>query len=256
MSSISYIIPCFINDEETLEITKNAVVSCKESAPYAQMVLIDNGSTIGGGYLRSQADVYVRFLGNRGYTYGVNAGLGVASGEILAIVNNDIRISPNWYHQVVPILNDRSVATVHLRMTDYDQPFVYGAAVIKSGKERWCQNSCVITTRRFLNQMGKLEECSEPYPGRFDLNFGIGGGYDDWDFYFRVRRYGRTVYTDKACFQHKHSHTLKKLGPNREKVVRQNREYFIEKYGKDAETLFALEFPEQMHIPYWKGFEL
>src|SRR3990167_6977390 len=86
------IMPCHIMTEEHLHLTKQAVSTFGE----CELIVIDDASIIGGGYLRSIADTYVRNKENLGYGRSVNKGLKLATNEYIAIANNDIRVSPNW----------------------------------------------------------------------------------------------------------------------------------------------------------------
>lgn len=233
----SVVIPCWVNDEEVWQATNACIESFRASGD-VELIIIDNGSKVGGGYLREMADLYLRYPKNLGYTVAINDGIKLANGEMIALANNDIRVAPNWIEVCQEILKDESVGTVHPKMTDYDVPFAYGDLVAKTGRERWCQNSFVATLHHDFF---------------FDEHYGIGGGADDWDFYFTLRANGySTCYTNKTCFQHLHSFSLKKLGRERDLVREQNLKYFKDTWGKSPEELFAEQFPEQLKED-WKG---
>lgn len=233
---ITVIMPVYITTEETLELTKAALHSLGE----VRLILIDNASTLGGGYLRSIADVYVRNQQNLGYAKAVNQGLQLAGEGMVAVANNDIRVSPNWAQVATTVLADPAVYSCHFRMIGYDEPMMYGNSIVKTGKERWCTSSFFV-----LN---------EGWHQLYDEKF--FNTYEDWDYWKRIRKGGRyTAYTDRACYQHKHSHT-QSLMPNRGEYDQANREYFIKKWGKSAEELFAEEFPDQVMVEYWKGFAI
>jgi GT2 family glycosyltransferase len=219
------------------------------------MILIDNGGTLGGGYLRSMASVYIRFPINLGFTPAVNIGIKIANAKMIAILNNDIRVPNNWATICKEILaNNKWVATVHPKMQPYNEPFKFGDLVAVGGRERWCGNSFVVTSRAFLETFRHEEEGKEPFPGLLDENYGVGGGADDWDMAFRVRKLGKQCYTNKTAFQHLDSFTLKKLGAEREKIVQANDEYFTKKWGIKKEDWFAREFPDQVKEDWRGGF--
>lgn len=236
MKDFTVIMPCWIVNEELVELTKNAIDSLGE----VTLILIDNASPIGGGLLRERADIYIRNRENLGYAKAINEGLKLARTKLIAITNNDIRVSPNWQEVAREVLEEPRTYSCHLRMTDYDVPFQYGQKTVYQGMERWCTGSFyVIGWRR---------------PFFYDENF--LNSYDDWDLFKRVRAWAlQTAYTDKACYQHHHSFTQKQL-PEHAENNRRNVEYFIKKWTAPAETLFAEEFPEQMKIPYSQGFNL
>jgi glycosyltransferase involved in cell wall biosynthesis len=249
----SVIIPIWIRDEETLQITKNCIDSFKNAGD-VEFVLIDNGCELGGGYLRSEANIYIRYQQNVGFTPAVNAGIKLATGDVIAIANNDIRVPTNWEVVSRELLQDPAVATLHPRMQLYDEPFKFGDYVA-TNRERWCGNSFVVTSRSFLNRFREAEEGKEPYPGLLDENFGVGGGGDDWDFYFRVRKLGKQCYTNKTAFQHLDSFTLKRMGAERQKIADENDAYFTKKWGIKKEEWFAKEFPDQMKEDWREGFK-
>ena len=236
------ILPVYIANEELLQLTKNTI----ESLGDVGLVIIDNASPLGGGYLRSVAEIYVRGKENFGYAKAVNQGLSLIHNDIVAIANNDIRVSPNWLTVTQEVFEEPDVYSCHFRMTDYDVPFQYGNTIASMGKERWCTSSFFVIKTR--DEKGNLRKFY------YDENF--INSYDDWDIHYRIRDAGlKTAYTDKACYQHHHSST-QQIIPNREEQNIKNREYFKKKHGSYPEDLFAIQFEDQMKQEYWKGFQL
>lgn len=229
--------PCFNVNDELVALTKNAV----ESFGDVHLIVVDNASPVGGGYLRSIADVYVRNRENKGYAVAVNQGLDLAKTKLVAVSNTDVRVSPNWQEVATQaFLHDVPIGSLYFRMTDYDVPFAYGKQLVFTGKERWCTGSFFV-----------LDTATGV---RFDETF--FNSYCDWDFGMRIRARERaTAYTDRACYQHRHSST-QVLIPEREENNRRNAEYFKAKWGKYAEELFAEQFPDQMAQDYASGFDL
>lgn len=237
---IDVILPVYIITEELLQLTAATIESLGE----CHLILIDNGSTMGGGFLRSKADVYIRNKENLGYARAVNQGLKLALSSMIAIANNDIRVSPNWQEVAREAFEEPRTYSCHFRMTDYDVPFEYGKEIVYTGKERWCTSSFFVLNSQI--SVDSLFSYDEHY-----LN-----SYDDWDYWFRVRQAKyRTAYSDKACYQHHHS-TTQKLLPQREEQNTKNREYFKHKWGEYPEDLFTRLYPEQMKIPYQEGFAI
>jgi len=235
---ISVIMPVWITTQETLELTQAAV----QSLGRVELTIVDNGSTLGGGWCRSVADIYVRNKENLGYAKAVNQGLKLSTCTLKAIANNDIRVSYNWQEVARGVLEaNNATYSCHFRMIDYDEPMKYGKKILYTGKERWCHGSFfVINTKKV----------------QFYYDEGYLNSYDDWDLFNTVRKSGlMTAYTDKACFQHKNSHT-QQLVPDRNENDKRNKEYFKDKWGYYPEDKFAEEFPDQVAQDYWKGFQL
>lgn len=231
------ILPCYLVSEELVTLTKEAIASFGD----VRLIVIDNASPLGGGYLRSVADVYVRNTHNVGYGKAVNQGLKLSGEGLVAIANNDVRLSSNWQHVTREVFseNDKTFSC-HFRMLNYHEPFSFGSSTVYTGKERWCTGSFFV-----------INNVTTPL---YDEQF--FNSYDDWDFFMTARKAGLyTAYTDKACYQHNHSTTQRAL-PEREVYNQENREKFKAKWGKYAEELFEDMYPEQMSQDYWKGFLL
>ncbi|HEX9504139.1 MAG TPA: glycosyltransferase [Patescibacteria group bacterium] len=231
MKEFTVVMPCWIINEELLELTKNAVESFGE----VNLIVVDNGSTVGGGYLRSVADTYIRNKENLGYARAVNQGLMLGElGKYTAISNNDIRVSSNWQEVAREVLLNDKAYSCHFRMIPYDEAFNHGDMTALTGKERWCSSSFFVLSpahRKFL----------------YDEAYGLGG-YEDYDYWYRVRTEGLyTAYTNKASYQHKDSSTQNLLNQEeRAKEDQRRREYFKSKFGEYPDILFAKTYPEQM----------
>jgi GT2 family glycosyltransferase len=223
------IMPVYNVDEQFINLTDLAI----QSLGKVELIVVDNASPVGGGQLRGCADTYIRNKENLGYAKAVNQGLKLCeTGEIVAVANNDIRVSPNWQEIALDILQDQKVGSVHFRMLRYDEPFILGTSVWPSGKERWCTGSFFVMRNKWL----------------FDENF--LNSYDDWDIHKRMYDEGyKTAYTNKAQYQHMDSFT-QGIIPEREERDKKNREYFIKKHGDEPEKIWMDMFPDQMNQPY------
>ena len=246
---ISVIMPCQILDQELFNLTQTAVLSLKGAWYYnpligGEVIIIDNNSEIGGGYLRQEADIYIKNSKNIGYPASINQALALAHYDCLVIANNDIWVTPNWVNVVKEIFNkDEKVGSVHFRMIDYDKPFGYGDNMWITGKERWCTSSFFVIKKEAMI--------------KYDENYGLGG-YDDWSLWHQIRHINgwKTAYTDKVCYKHAHSTTQNKRDPKeREKSDRRNREYFKSKFGKYPEEIWNEKYPDQMVANYFDFFE-
>ena len=245
MIKISYLLPIHIpaGRNENIDLTRSAFYSFRQATPEGmEIVVVDDASKIGGGYLKSEADKILVHSENKGFLHSVNEGLGMVAGELIAVCNNDIRVAPNFYEVAKEILDDPKVYSVHPKMIPYDEPFSHGDLIAKTGKERWCQTSFFIIRG------------DNPKPFLFDKNFlGTGGAYEDWGYWASVREAGyQTAYTNRTSFQHKDSSTTQFLG-EQNKLTTENREYFKSKHGEYPEDLYSRLYPDQMKVS-WKPF--
>ena len=79
-----------------------------------EVVLVDNGSPAGevGEAGRRAGARVVRLPENAGFPGGVNAGVRAASGDVVALLNDDAMAEPGWLGSAVAALADPSVAVV------------------------------------------------------------------------------------------------------------------------------------------------
>lgn len=227
---------------ELAQMSETAVNSIKFSVPDAELVIIDNGSIYGSGFTKSQADIYIRNKHNLGYPGGVNQGVLVSHGDFIAIANNDIKVSPNWWEVAQEIFENKKVGAVHFRMDGYDEERPLGNETWLQGKERWCSSSFFVIRR------GAFQVYDENYKQ---------GGYDDYDHHHRMREIAGwyQAYTNKAAYQHADSltyRTMERPDQRNERDVK-NREHFKSKFGEYPDEQFARLFPDQMLVQ-WRPF--
>ncbi len=231
---IDVVMPVYQVDGGGVNLTRQALESLRESS--VRIIVIDDASKVGSGFLKANADVYLKNETNIGFAASVNKGLKVSETGYVAIANNDIRVDANWLGVSGKILRNKKVGSVHFRMIPYDQPFNPGKKTWLKGKERWTHFSFVV--------IRKVQEMDP----KFYNTFG------DWDFVYRLRKKGYfTAYTNKAEFQHLDTYTVARM-PEMTERNKQNYEYFKEKHGEYADVLFAKMYPRQMEAK-WKPFE-
>lgn len=235
-----------LNDEH-YELTRNTIDSfgLTDGIERCELIIIDNASAIGGDQMSTVADIYVRNKKNQGYPASINQGVALASGELVCLANNDIRVSPNWLTVAEEIFSKLpNTASVHYKMLGYNEPFNLSDKVWETGKERWCHGSFFVCKKDVFNEVGKYEVSYRE------------GGMDDWDFQHRLRHIHKynTAYTNGAAFQHKDSSTYNAHDQQKraERDAR-NELIFEKKFGRKAVDIWNDMYPNQMSIP-WKPF--
>src|SRR3990167_3992312 len=144
---MSVVLPVWIVNDELYDLTDKTLMSLQNSDGWdeCELVIVDNASPIGSDQLLMHCDTYIRNKANGGYSKAVNQGLKLATGDLIAIANNDIRVSPNWIMATREIFeNIKKIGSLHFKMVGYSEPFNLSNAVWDTGKERWCTGSFFI----------------------------------------------------------------------------------------------------------------
>ena len=111
-----------------------------QTRPPAAVIVVDNGSVDGSlDYLRAEhPEVRVLALGaNTGFAHAANRGIEAATGELVALVNPDVELAPDWLERMAaPLRADDGVAAVAGKMLSLADPrIVYDAGdVLRRGR--------------------------------------------------------------------------------------------------------------------------
>lgn len=243
IQKIDTVMATWIIDQDIFEMTKRAIESLKKLNGI-RLIIVDNGSPLGGGYLREQADIYIRNQENLGYAPAMNRGLRLATSKYVAFAENDVVVSPDAFDVARHIFaKDDEVASVHFRMVPYDEELSFGKDIWCRDKERWCTIAFCLWRKLAMNNYW------------FDENY-ITANYEDWDILHRIRHAycWKTAYTNASCYKHRDSYTQKKLNQEERQIeAMANREYFKEKWGNYPELIWEGLYLKQMIQP-WRPF--
>lgn len=219
---ISAIVKCQLLAPDLLEMTKNAVRTIK---PYVdELILIDHASVYGQGWMKNEADIYIRNKKSGGFPITVKQGMGVATGDYVAVLNNDILFSGDWVTPLVKLF-ENGVGLVHPKMLNWKDKIKSGN-VVKTTKDP--QGELFFSA--FM-----LDPIIYKEIGGWDIDYDFWG-YDDWDYYYRLSREGfKTIWTDRVSYRHKGGATISRIG--REKFEKKNYDLFVEKHGVKPEDI-------------------
>ncbi|WP_237179106.1 glycosyltransferase family 2 protein [Paenibacillus sp. MMS18-CY102] len=240
----------------------NYLKSCIESIgdhtdlPY-EIIVVDNHSTDEtSAYLREiGTQVRYRILdSNLGFSGAVNAGLMMAKGTTVLLLNNDTLVTDNWLDNMLACLNSDARIGMVGPVTNYisgdqrvevpyeeiEDMYEYAKHNNQTDPSKWQRTDrltgfCLLFRRELLERTGYFDEGYEI------------GNYEDDDFNIRVRLQGYTLVIARDSFIHHYgSVSMKALGSEFESVNEHNMQFYMEKWGNPFEWVHRVN--EQRRI--------
>jgi GT2 family glycosyltransferase len=248
------------------------LVECVDSLlaqtyPRTEIIVVDNGSTDGSvGLLRDRYGAKIRLIvnrDNRGFTGGNNDGMAAASGDYVALINNDATADPGWVAALVrEAERDLRVGMCASKIVSYDDRAVIDSAGLllsrdglgrgrgrldrDNGRFDCPQNVLVPSGCAALYRRAMLEEI-----GTFDEAFFMY--CDDVDLGLRGRVAGwQCRYAPDALVRHRYSLSAGKYSLRKVFLVERNRVWVMLK--SFPWTLIALSVPWTALRLWWHAY--
>lgn len=207
--SLDIIIPVF----NQIKLTIICLTSIVENTKNYRLILIDNGSDFDISRQLQIAmavqsnSLLLRNPTNLGFVRAVNQGLRLSTNKYVAILNNDVEVSPGWAEKLIdPMEKDKSIAITGPLTTTEDcwqgrEEVVEGPNSLRIlPASSMLAFFCVVIRRSVVDEVGFLDE-------RFGLGFG-----DDDDYCHRVHRAGFELgLVQDLVVKHHHRSTFRKL---------------------------------------------
>lgn len=208
-----------------------------------EIIVADDGSTDGtADWCRGENIPFVSLPRNRGFPCAANAGLKLASGDTVVLMNNDIIVSRRWLDNMLACLYSAEDIGIVGPMANYasgSQHHPLGYADLTGfhemtretnrpdpGKWRNVQRlvgMCMVMKRELLDRVGLLDERYAP------------GHYEDDDYCYRARLHGYRLMVAGDTYVHHHGSASFRHMPREALagLVAANRQKFIDKFGAD-----------------------
>jgi GT2 family glycosyltransferase len=206
------------------------------------VVVVDNASTDGTEALLTKRFPRVRVLTmpeNMGFGRAVNAGVAVAEGDVVVLINNDVLCEPDFVERLLEPLADENVAMVAGVLLQHDRPDLVDSAgieldtTLRSWDALW--NRPVAELAGAGDPVGP---CGGAAAFRTDVFREVGGFdetffayWEDVDLALRLRLAGhRCVRAAGARALHKHGQTLGAASPSQRRLEAFGRAYVLARY--------------------------
>jgi len=204
--SISFVVPLFNHLEQTQAMLTSLQASLPGGLDY-EIILSDDASTDGTvAWLKTLNNPRIKVvlsIINRGFAATNNAGVRLAEGELLALINNDLLFEPGWLEPMLDILHSPTlkaglVGNMQYRIADgtLDHAGMYLSPLgqfehMRSISSFSSVNSCV-DTLAVTGACMLLKRATYIESGGLDEEF--INGCEDIDLCFKIRASGGKIY--------------------------------------------------------------
>lgn len=212
---------------DNLPLTEKCVTSLRATTdvPY-ELIIVDNGSEPdAAAWARDHADRAVLHEENRGFAHGMNAGLEIARGDVVAFVNNDTVWPEGWTGPLLEHFDESATGIVVPAVTAAGNPVSVRTA---PGDEAFT-----------LDPFSELPS-GVVYLLRTDVARGLGGWTDrfrvamseDLDLLFTAWTNGLEVVLDtRVLIEHELHASLEQLDEDRTALWRENLDAFLDRWA-------------------------
>jgi len=229
---VSHVIPCY----ENVDLTMECLSYFYKNTPPGELIIVDDGSTEEYPCTEDfNPDIFIAHKNNMGFPKSVNDGIKVASGDLIAVWNNDILVAPGWLEPIIAAFND-------LDNQDYGMlgPKIYEPSSVAkedfflNRQEGWNSNleHPLMDWHKGCPWVFKREVFK--YVGYFDEQF-YPTQYEDTDFLLRMALFGykHAVVSNAEVFHYSAftQNTTLKERFNGFGYANKNRERFEKKWG-------------------------
>nr|WP_282099134.1 glycosyltransferase family 2 protein [Thauera aromatica] len=202
--AISFITPLFNQLSETQAMLASLRASLPQELDY-ELILVDDGSTDGTrAWLATLDDARIRvYLNphNLGFARSCNAGVALARGTLIGLLNNDLLFAPGWLAPMLAVLHEPGlraglVGNVQFRVTDGTLDHA-GVRLNLNGQFEHIRQlpmyareavevlavtgACMLLHKADFNAAGGFEEC-------------YVNGAEDIDLCLKLREAGKKIY--------------------------------------------------------------
>jgi GT2 family glycosyltransferase len=221
---ISVVIPAYNNGALTINCLNDVL---KTYGVEHEVLLIDDGSTelMYKALPRLYPSVKVlRNDVNSGFIKSVNRGIQESKGDVVLLLNNDVRIAdPKWLTKLVDGMNGRALdmASVAGARTTKDWHYIPGEVYKAKDDFTYLVGWCLAVKRKVFDKVGLLDE---------DFGFGF---WDDVLLSYRAKQAGfKLGIVEGIGIKHLYHSTFKSSGINVQTQYTKNRDVFLRKLGK------------------------
>ncbi|MGG3799024.1 glycosyltransferase [Metabacillus fastidiosus] len=231
-----------------LDYTKQCIESIRQytNKDHYEIIVIDNNSTDGTiEWLKNQDDIKKIFnQENLGFPKGCNQGIGVATGDNILLLNNDVVVTQDWLTNLTtalyssedigavgPVTNSAAYYTaLPVNYETLQEMHDFSREFNLSDSSKWEERLkligyCMLIRKEAVNKVGFLDERFTP------------GNFEDDDYSLRLRKAGYKLLICKDTFIHHYgSMSWKDNLQGYNELLSENEKKFHEKWGTTSNS--------------------
>jgi len=224
MDKVSIVIPIYVNDRQILKMTIDCIADALNThGVNKEIIVVDDGSKTPVKKIIPKLFPDVILLSNEknmGFASTVNKGIEASSGNLVCLLNNDIRLpNPRWLKIMVDSLEQHSLdmtAPAGGRM-DSGWNYVPGEAERRGDKFAYLVGWCLLVRKVVFDKIGLM-------PTEFGKGF-----WEDVLFGYRAARARfKMDITEGTGVVHMYHTTFKKEGFDINKEYQEKRKIFLD----------------------------
>ena len=216
MTKFTIGVPVLLREDSHRQIVMDTIKSIKDNSEDYTLVIVDDGSPLMTGWLKDEADIYIRHKKNMGVSPSWNDILSISRSEYTCVCNDDIRVQPGWLNKFEKVyLDNKNV----------------GVVGVKNGWEegmpeyKWMSGFCFCLARETIKKIGLFNEKYVPF------------NFEDIWYWTKILLSGLKIKRAKDLeIWHKEGDTIHKLNHN--EVSEKNKQLFIKEFNFDPQPVF------------------
>jgi glycosyltransferase involved in cell wall biosynthesis len=216
-------VPVFLREDAHRQVVMDTLENIKNTSDGAEIIVVNNGSTIMSGFLKDYADVYINNEKNLGIAPAWNQIMDISRGEYVVICNDDILVPEHWLEVLEePFYSHFDCAVSAPMSAGFDQkPFILMGKVAEENYKFYPGYCFMLNKNRFFEH--------------FDEQF-FPGQFEDVDYWVRVKKSKQKLMRAPLSIWHKEGDVLHKM--NYKEMNKINYKKFIDKWGFDPQSYF------------------
>ena len=213
-----------------------------------EVVIVDNASVDGSvQWLDKQADDarVVVCRQNHGFAGGVNAGVEASSGEVIVLLNTDMRVEPTWLRELVaPITSGEAECTSSMTLSWNGQEVNFGGSAMNFHGIGWQVGMGDSDIARYRRSGETLFACGGAMAIRRDVYEDAGrldedffAYYEDVDLGYRLWVLGyRVLYVPSSLAYHHHMSTSRRIDVHKIRLLQMRNPLWLiyKNYGEET----------------------